>query len=45
MNKIEQIEIDIVKAEKKFKDLQNEVSALSMDIHILQLNLNTLKLE
>lgn len=38
-----QIETNIVKAEKKLKELQTEMSNLSIDVHVLQMNLATLK--
>jgi len=38
-----QIEADIIKAEQKYKELKNEMSQLNLDIHVLQMNLTTLK--
>ena len=38
-----QIEADIVKANQKLKDLQTEMQNIALDIHVLQLNLTTLK--
>ena len=38
-----QLERDIRKAEEKYQDLKTEISQLSLDIHVLQMNLTTLK--
>ena len=38
-----QIEADIIKANQKLKELQTEMQNISLDIHVLQMNLTTLK--
>lgn len=43
LSRAQKLEIDLQKAEKKFKELQTEMYQLSMDIHVMQLSLNTLK--